>query len=181
MGKTFSHNEAAGFFITSTDLLKWKASTSGSSLRHTANPPSLPPPPAPRQPISYHVARSPYRAGAVLQTTWDMDLLTRNAELCWMTPAKLPTKFKLCTTSKSETSLKKKIKKEVKKRTSAENEVWGLFCFFFFFFPSFCCGRGHEARVLVLKYTTANFQHEEIVEGRDIGVLYCSAFPPPPT
>lgn len=53
-----------------------------------------------------------------------------------MTPAKLPTKFKLCTTSKSETSLKKKIKKEgkKKKRTSAENEVWDLFVLFFSFF-----------------------------------------------
>lgn len=78
----------------------------------------------------------PCQARAVLQITWDMDLLTRNAELCWMTPAKLPTKFKLCTTSKSKTSLKKKIKKEgkKKKKTSAENEVWGLFVLFFSFF-----------------------------------------------
>lgn len=107
----------------------------------------------------------PCQARAVLQITWDMDLLTRNAELCWMTPAKLPTKFKLCTTSKSKTSLKKKIKKEGKKKKKLQQRMKFGVCLFCFF-PSFCCGRGYEARVLLLKYTTANFQHEEIVEGR---------------
>lgn len=81
-----------------------------------------------------------------------------------MTPAKLPTKFKPCTTSKSETSLKKKIRKEgkkkKKKRTSAENEVSDLFVSVF---PSFCCGKGVWGKSPGFEYTTANFQHEEIV------------------
>lgn len=53
-----------------------------------------------------------------------------------MTPAKLPTKFKPCTTSKSETSLKKKIRKEGKKKKKKNfSREWGFrfVCFGFSF------------------------------------------------